>query len=127
MKKTMVCILTLTVLCAALLAGCGETAGDGNHTTGTANGGNNGTAVNPTDNVPETMLPDVNDGIVDDTDGIIDDLDTEEEDNGPTGGGTVSGNTTADGASVNGNNVTGTASNVRPNGMTIGTRAKSYR
>ena len=126
MKKTMVCILTLTVLCAALLTGCGETAGDRNNTAGTGGNGNNGTAASPTDNVPETMLPDVNDGIVDDTDGIIDDFDTGRPDNGTTGG-AVSGNTTAGGASANGNTVAGTAANVRANGMTIGTRAPAYR
>ena len=125
MKKIMVCILALTVLCAVLLTGCGETAGDGNNTTGTAGNGNNG-AASPTDNVPETMLPDVNDGIVDDTDGIIDDFDTGRADNGTTGG-TVGGNTTAGGASANGNAVAGTAANVRSNGMTVGTRIPAYR
>ena len=110
MKKTMVWVLTLTVLCAALLAGCGETAGDGN--------GNNttGTPASPSDGAPETMLPDVNDGLVDDTDGIITDDDADWADNGAAGG-----------APANGNTVAGTAANVRSNGMTVGTRAIGSR
>lgn len=120
MKKTMVWILALGVLCAALLTGCGETpdSGNGNNTTDTPASGS--------DNAPETMLPDVSDGIVDDTDGIITDDDTGRTDNGPAGG-TESGDTTAGGAPENGNTVTGTAANVRSNGMTIGTRAKAFQ
>lgn len=117
MKKTMVWTLALAVLCAALLTGCGEMAGDGN--------GNN-TPASPSDGAPETMLPDVNDGLVDDTDGIINDDDTGWEDNG-TVGGAVSGNTAAGGAPANGNTVAGTAANVRSNGMTVGTRATGAR
>ena len=120
MKKTMVWILALTVLCAALLTGCGETAGSGN--------GNNtaDTPASGSDNAPETMLPDVNDGFVDDTDGIITDGDTGRTDDGPADG-PMGGNSTAGGAPENGNVVTGTAANVRSNGMTIGTRAKTNR
>ena len=110
MKKTMVCALALAVLCAALLTGCGEMSGNGN--------GNNttDTPTSGSDNVPETMLPDVNDGIVDDTDGIIGGPDAEGADNG-----------TAGGAPANGNTVAGTAANVRSNGMTVGTRAIGSR
>ena len=120
MKKTMVWLLALSVLCAALLTGCGEMAGDGN--------GNNttGAPASPSDGVPETMLPDVNDGFVDDTDGIITDGDTDWADNGLTEG-TVGGNTAAGGAQANGNTVAGTAANVRSNGMTIGTRTIGSR
>lgn len=120
MKKTMAWVLVLGVLCAALLTGCGETAGDGN--------GNNttDTPASGSDNVPETMLPDVNDGVVDDTDGIIGDGDTDWADNGATGG-AAGGNTTAGGAPENGNTVAGTAANVRSNGRTVGTRVMSFR
>lgn len=117
MKKTMVWILVLSVLCAALLTGCGEMAGDGNNTTGRPTSGS--------DNTPETMLPDVNDGVVDDTDGIISDFDTGLPDDGQTGG--AAGGNTAGDAPANGNAVAGTAANVRANGRTVGTRATAYR
>lgn len=126
MKKTMACILTLAVLCAALLTGCGETAGDGNNTAGTAGNGNNASNPAADNNVPETMLPDVNDGIVDDTDGIINDPGAGRADNGAAGG-AVNGNKTVAGTTPNGSAVTGTAANVRSNGMTVGTRAAAYR
>ena len=128
MKKTMVRLLVLTVLCAALLAGCGETAGNGNNTSGTAGSGNNapGAVASGSDNAPETMLPDVNDGFVDDTDGIITDGDTGRTDDSAADG-AINGNSTAGGAPAEGNIVTGTAASARSNGMTIGTRAKAYR
>ena len=72
MKKAMVYILALTMAFTALLSGCGEMRGT------------DGSAVNPTAApkvtvVPETMMPDPADGVVEDRDGII-----TEQDNGKT-------------------------------------------
>lgn len=70
MKKTMVYILALSMAFSALLSGCGENKNNRPNTTPT---------VNPTaTNAPATMMPDPEDGNVNDNDGIITD-----GDNGP--------------------------------------------
>ena len=69
MKKAMIYICALTLAFSALLAGCGETRRT------------DGDAAKPTATpkltiLPETMMPDVEDGEVRDRDGIITDNDS---------------------------------------------------
>ena len=74
MKKAMVYVIALTLALSALLAGCGETR----RTDGEATAP---TATPQQTMVPESMMPNPEDGIVRDGDGIITDGDT-----GGTGG-----------------------------------------
>ena len=64
MKKTMVSILALLMVTAALLSGCGETGGR-------QDGSDNGILPDVDIDMPNGMQPDPVDGEVDDTDGII--------------------------------------------------------
>ena len=103
MKKTLGCVVAMTLL-LSLLVGCGEMGRkDGVLPT-----------VEPTAPIT-SMMPDVTDGVVTDDDGIIDDQDTEHRtdehggngENGMTGG-TTGGMTTDDPGSSAGS-VTGGA------------------
>ena len=69
MKKTMVYVIALALSLTALLSGCGEMRGkDGSPT---------GPTAAPTQTIlPETIMPDPEDGIVRDSDGIITDGDS---------------------------------------------------
>ena len=68
MKKAMVYVLALTLAFSALLAGCGEIRGtDGKTTMPTSTPQQTG--------FPETMMPNAEDGVVNDRDGIITDGD----------------------------------------------------
>lgn len=77
MKKAMVYLLALTLAFSTMLAGCGEMRGtDGN-------------TAKPTEPpqatvVPETMMPNPEDGVVRDRDGIITDRDTDGSRTGTT-------------------------------------------
>ena len=74
MKKAMVYILALTVACSAMLTGCGELRGTGSNTAAP-------TETPQTTAVPETMIPDPENGVVRDEDGLI----TEEDSGRATG------------------------------------------
>jgi len=105
MKRGMVFVTALALAATVLFAGCGEMRGtDGNTVPPT------GTPAQTM--LPETMMPDPEDGVVRDRDGIITDGDS----------GTVNGST--DGSGVNGNTGSGTAANgkVMPNTAQTGKR-----
>ena len=116
MKKTMVYILALSMLAAALLAGCGET-GDNRRdvppspdVTGPLPGTDDLTTVEP-----DMMEPDPRDGDVRDTDGFITDGDVIGGDGGRAGqhtgaGGKANGESGTDGLTV-GNSGTGDTEN----------------
>ena len=71
MKRTMVYILALSMLAAALLAGCGET-GD-NRNDATISPDETGNLPEADDLMPDMLEPDPRDGEVRDTDGFISD------------------------------------------------------
>ena len=75
MKKTVLYILAISMLCVVLLSGCGETGDRRNDVV---------TQPNATDMlpdmdeiVPDEMMPNEEDGIVNDTDGILNENDNE--------------------------------------------------
>ena len=72
MKKTMVYILALSMVFSALLTGCGDKK------TGRPNATPTPTTSPEASILPENMMPDPDDGNVNDDDGIITD-----DDNGP--------------------------------------------
>ena len=102
MKKTMVYILALSMLAAALLAGCGETGDNRNDATVPPDA--TGNIPEMDDITPDEMEPDPRDGEVNDTDGFI-----TEGDN--AGGGTNAGV---------GNDVSGLTAGTGGNGGTAG-------
>ena len=65
MKKTMVYILALSLALTMLLSGCGERADNKTDTKPTQTPQPQNTVL------PETMMPDPEDGVVDDVDGVI--------------------------------------------------------
>ena len=69
MKKTMVYVLALTLAFSTFLAGCGEMRGTDGRTTAP-------TATPQQTMIPETMMPNPEDGVVRDNDGIITDGDS---------------------------------------------------
>ena len=68
MKKAMVYVLALTLSFSALMAGCGENRGTDGKTTMP-------TSTPQQTASPETILPNAEDGVVNDRDGIITDND----------------------------------------------------
>lgn len=79
MKKAMVYVIALSLSLTALLTGCGEMRGTDGRTSSP-------TATPAQTVLPETMMPDPEDGVVRDSDGIITDGDS----------GTTDGNRTDD-------------------------------
>ena len=77
MKKTMVYVIALTLVLSTFLAGCGEMRGSDDRSTLPS-------ATPQQTLLPETMMPNPEDGVVRDNDGIITDNDT----------GSTTGNTT---------------------------------
>ena len=69
MKKTMVYVIALTLALSTFLAGCGEMRGSDDRSTLPS-------ATPQQTLLPETMMPDPEDGVVRDNDGIITDNDT---------------------------------------------------
>ncbi|MBE6998458.1 MAG: hypothetical protein E7427_09875 [Ruminococcaceae bacterium] len=106
MKKAMVYILALTLAFTALLAGCGETRGTGSDTAAPS-------ATPQATVLPENMMPDPEDGEVNDRDGIITD-----DDNGTdtksdtaaerTANGNANGSAAGIGNGIGKNSTTGT-------------------
>ena len=107
MRRAIVYILVLTMAASVLLTGCGENRGDRNRVTETKEPQSTAgpqASAEPT-LLPESMMPDVEDGVVKDSDGIIRD-----SDNGKTG--------------TDGRITTGENSMDGKNGNTVGTGAK---
>ena len=71
MKKTMVYILALSLALTMLMAGCGERTDNKTDAVPTQ------TPLPQNTVLPETMMPDPEDGVVDDVDGVI--TETEKE------------------------------------------------
>ena len=117
MKKTMIYILAISALCAALLTGCGETRDYRTDTVNTPD--NTGVLPEVDDLVPDMTEPDMNDGIVNDDNGIITENDNgnrTDYNNGTGTNGTMSNGTNANGSNqmsgtggTTGSNGTGTA------------------
>ena len=113
MKKTMVYILALSMLAAALLAGCGETGDNRNDVTRAPD--TTGNLPGTDDLMPDELEPDPRDGEVRDEDGFITDADN----GGDIIGGVNDGNglTTDTGGNSTGGGTTGGSGT---GGLTVG-------
>ena len=111
MKRAMVYLIVLSALMTALLSGCGESKANPSDTVP----GTVPPAAPETTMLPENMLPDESDGVVNDTDGII----TEGDNGGSLGG--VTGNGTAGGTTIGGSGSTSGGTTGGQGGMGVGT------
>ncbi len=78
MRRAIGYILALSMLCSVMLSGCGENRTDRNKVTETGTPQSTAapqSSATPT-LLPESMMPDVEDGVVKDDDGVISDTDT---------------------------------------------------